>query len=120
MAGPFKTRQLGHACRIYKNSSDKVIAIDDISVSFNIQTLPKSNTEIKYHRSAEKPDVDRTLFYLGEGNRVVSKIQMIGNFSSIEENSGNYHVVTWDAASSDENDVIISIEPHVSQVGDTV
>jgi hypothetical protein len=45
---------------------------------------------------------------------------MIGNYSSIQENSGNFFIVRWNAASVDENYIEFSLENYVSKLGDTV
>lgn len=116
MAGPQQTRQLGHICRIYKNSSDKVIAIDDISINVTMLRVEAD----KFHVAVQDVDVGRTLVHLGEGNRIVDKILMFGNYSSIQEDSGNYFDAFWNAPSSNQNDVNISLRPYVSALGDTI
>lgn len=110
------TRQIGHICRIYKNSNDKVIAVDDIEIVGNCMRI----SDVKFHISVDKIAVNRTLLHLGVGNRVVDTINMIGNYSSVTDDIGNYLVCTWEAASQNENTVEISLEPYVSVIGDTV
>lgn len=110
------TRQIGHLCRIYKNSDGKIIAIDDIEVVGNVLKI----SDTKFHVSVDKISTSRTLLHLGVGGRVVYSINTIGNYSSIAENGGNYLTVGWDAASENENRVEVSIEPYVSVIGDTI
>lgn len=114
---PSSTRQLGHACRIYKNSAGKVIAIDEINVNVNKEQINLA----KFIVSLDKVDIDRTILHLTVGgSRIVSSIQMLGDYSSIQENSGNFFIVRWDAASADENYVEFSLESYVAKVGDTI
>lgn len=113
MAGPQQTRQIGHLCRIYKNSSDKVIAIDDVAVVADSRRIA-TNT---FHQSS-RPLHTRTLFYLGEGNRTVNKVLVIGDFDEIEESSGNYLSATW-YGQTDTNNSVIDFK-HLPKVGDVV
>lgn len=114
---PSSTRQLGTACRIYKNSAGKVIALDHIAVNVEKEQISRG----RYDVHMTSVDVKRTLLHLTVGgSRVISTIQMIGDYSSIQENAGNFFVVVWDAASADENAVELSLEPYVSAIGDTV
>jgi hypothetical protein len=112
-----QTRQLGTCTRIYKNSNGKVIALDCIAVNYD-----KSQISInKFHNSVNTINVKRTLLHLtAGGSRVVDLIQMIGDYSSLEDNSGNYFVATWNASSPNENDIEVSFEQYVSKIGDTI
>lgn len=111
------SRHLGSACRIYKNSEGKTIAIDEIGISIDKSQIQYN----KFHRHVDLISVKRTLLHLTVGgSRVVSLIQMIGDYDSITEDSGNYLVATWLASSPDENDLEVSFSEHVAQVGDTV
>lgn len=110
------TRRLGHVCRIYKNASGKVIALEEVEV-----TVDKHKIKIdKYHRAVDKINVGRNTIYLDSGSRVVATVQILGNFSSVEENGGDYLVYTWNKASDNENDIQVSLEGKVAQIGDTV
>lgn len=113
-----RTRKLGQLCRIYKNASNEILAIDTIEPVVDVSTLTTTNT---YHRSVSSISVSRSTLYLTLGaSRIISVVQVIGDFSSIEENSGDYLIVTWAASSSNENDVVFSLEPKVAKIGDTV
>lgn len=117
MSYNLKSRRLGKICRIYKNSASNIIALESVDV--NINSLQKANKT--FHRSVSSVDTSRQILHLTTGgSRVVASIQTIGDYSSIEENGGDYLIVTWDAASSNENDVVISLENHVAKIGDTV
>lgn len=112
-----KSRRLGKICRIYKNSASSIIALESVDV--NVNSLQKADKT--FHRSVSSIDTSRQILHLvAGGSRVVASIQTIGDYSSIEENGGNYLITTWDAASSNENDVVISLENHVAKVGDTI
>lgn len=111
------SRHLGSACRIYKNSAGKTIAIDEIALSIEKHQISFN----KFHRHIDLISVKRTLLHLTVGgDRVVSLIQMIGDYDSIQEDSGNYLTAMWFAASPDENDLEVSFSEHVAQIGDTV
>jgi hypothetical protein len=113
-----QSRQLGSACRIYKNSAGKVIAVDYVAVNVDKTQIQGNN---KFHVSVNSIDVDRKLLHLTVGgSRVVSTIMMIGDYSSIQENSGNFFIAQWNAGSADENDVQLSFESKVAKIGDTV
>lgn len=112
------TRRLGSGCRIYRNVADIILALDQFEVTINTQQLPSG--PIMFHRSVDSIHVSRMLIHLDQGSRVVSTIQMIGDYSSITTDAGDYLIVTWDANSVDENDVVISFEDKVSKVGDSV
>jgi hypothetical protein len=116
MAGSRNTRQIGSVTRIYKNGNGKVIAIDDVSVHVDQLRL----TDVKFHNAVSSINVCRTITNLETGNRVVATIMSIGNYSSIQETSGNYLVVTWSAANENENDVEVLLSEYVSQIGDTL
>ena len=112
MAGPNTTRQIGTACRIYKNSANKVIAVDAISI---VGESRRINLE-RWHISGY-PEHHRTLFHLGEGDRVVAKILMFGDYSSITEDSGDYLSATW-LYEPGVDPTVISFN-HLLKVGDT-
>lgn len=118
---PTSTRHLDSICRIYKNASGKVIAIDSLFLTVDKLTIPTSKTTQKFHMSIDDVDRHRTLLHLETGgSRVVATIQQIGGYSSVEENSGNFLVIQYDKPSVDQNDILISLEPYVSKIGDTV
>lgn len=112
--GSFKTRQLGSLCRIYKNSSGIIIAIDDIVINADTTRLHKVN---KFHQSAH-PVYSRQLFYLGVGDRTIDTIEVIGDFSSIEVDGGNYSSATW-SGDGGTNDAVISFA-RFPVIGETV
>ena len=108
------TRQMGWAMRIYRNAEDKIIATDCIAIDADKRRINKE----RFHRSAYM-DYDRELYHLGTGGRIIAKIQMIGDYNSIEDSSGNYENATWDAASANENDVTIDFRS-LPKVGDVI
>lgn len=111
-----KTRRLGHACRIYKNAADKVIAIDSIEVTAN-----ELRVKDIFRVTVDKINVARKLLHLVVGgSRVVAKIQMIGCYSSLEENGGDYLILRWDIGETDPEEVVVSLEGKVAKLGDTV
>lgn len=114
------TRQIGHICRIYKNSTDTVIAIDDISVTANVLRLGSTSQTVKFHVSVDKITPQRTLLHLGSGDRVVASIQQIGDYDILGTDSGNYLNVKWNKVSNNENDVEFSLSPYVAVIGDTI
>lgn len=97
------TRQIGSATRIYKNSDDKVLAVDDIAIVSDIHKVGPD----KFHRSANKK-YTRTLFNLAVGNRTITLVQMIGDYTSIEEDAGDYLTAVWAGDSVSTNDIDIS------------
>ena len=109
-----KTRNTGSALRIYKNSSNKVIAIDEIHVTTDIRHI---SVDRFHHSSVWKHK--RELFHLGVGDRVVYKVLMLGDYSSITEDSGDYLNATWGAVSANENDVTMNFDV-LAKVGDTL
>lgn len=113
MRGSQQTRQIGWAMRIYRNSSDAIIATDCISIVADLRRISAE----RFHRSAYL-EYNRELYHLGNGDRVVAKIQMIGDYNSIEDGTGNYLNATWDAASENENDVTMDLSslPKVGEV----
>lgn len=111
------TRQLGSACRIYKNAAGKVIAVDHLAIQADKMQLRDG----KFHVSVNTIDSDRKLLHLvAGGSRVVASIMMIGDYSSLEENAGNFLIAQWNKASADENDVQVSFEQKVAVIGDTI
>lgn len=114
---PSSTRQLSTITRIYRNSATEILAVDCLSIHVNKEQASFGRF-IKYITSVDKK---RTLMHLTiGGDRVVSEIQMIGDYSSIEENSGNFFVATWLPATASENTLQISLERYVSVLGDTL
>lgn len=114
MPGPMQTRQIGWALRIYRNSDDKVIRIDDISIVADSRRI---NPDL-FHYSAYKKH-HHMLLHLGIGNRTVAIIQMLGDYDEIEDVSGDYLTAKWHAASQNENDVEIAFND-LPKLGDTV
>ena len=122
------TRLLDSVCRIYKNSTSKVIAIDSIAITVDSTTIAaKSQDDTNEIIQRQFISVDtikkhRTLLHLEtSGSRVVSTIQMIGHYTSLEENSGDFLIAKWESQNTDENDVELSFETAgVAKVGDTV
>lgn len=110
---PTTTRQIGQACRIYKNADAKVIAIDEIAINGCTRRISADT----FHHSATM-DYNRTLFHLGVGDRTVALIQMVGTYNSLTEDSGNYLTATWDSPDNT-NDVEISFNT-LAKLGDTV
>lgn len=90
-----QSRRMGSATRIYRNSDNCVIAIDDISVTYDSHWLPNRTVHNSVNLSHS-----RQLLYLGTGDRIVASIQMIGDFESITEDSGNYLTAVWATDSS--------------------
>jgi len=113
MAGPTNTRQVGQALRIYKNADAKIIAMDDIAINADIRRI---NIDT-FHHSASM-SYQRTLFHLGVGDRTVALIQMLGDYSSLSEDSGDYLTATWDSADNT-NDIKITFNT-LAKLGDTV
>ena len=115
--GGNKSRRLGTALRIYKDASENVIGMDDIEVVVdNIQ-----KKDYTFHRSVNSIHVKRTLFHLVvSGSREVAIIQVLGDYSSIEENGGDFLIAQWNKTSDSENDVQISLDGLVAKVGDTI
>lgn len=84
-AGPFQTRHSGWAMRIYRDSGDKILGFDCIDV-----TEDKTRVSLeRFHRSA-KWDHVRTLVHAGSSSRVIDRITMLGDYSSIEQINGNF------------------------------
>lgn len=108
------TRDTGSVLRIYKNSSNKVIAIDEISVTTDTRRI----TIDRFHHSSTWKH-KRTLFHLGVGDRVVYKILMLGDYSSITEDGGDYLNATWDGSSANENNAVMNFDA-LAKVGDTL
>jgi hypothetical protein len=96
--------------------SDVVIAIDDIEVT----ACQFREGEI-FRAQVDKINIKRTNIHEGVGaSRVVSTIQMLGSYTSIEENAGDFLILTWEIGSTDPEDVVISLEGRVSLLGETV
>ena len=108
-AGPQQTRQVGYACRIYKNSDGKVIAIDKIAVVENT----RHNVQLKKLRTAFKTH-KRTLFHFG-GSRTVATVLSTGDYTalSIDKNDA-----VW-VGTANSNDIRITFND-LPQIGDTV
>ena len=115
--GGQKTRRLGSLCRIYKNSASKIIALESVEITADWVDLPNH----QFFRSINSVNVARQLVHLTVGgSRVIASVQIMGDYSSIEENGGNFLVATWNKKSDDENDVVVSLEDYVGVIGDTV
>jgi hypothetical protein len=114
MAGPYGTQQLGSVTRIYKNTNDLVIAIDDVSIVGDTRKVGDG----KFHRSGKRT-YRRFLFNLETGNRTITAIQMIGDYSSITEDAGNFNSATWTDSTGDANDIVVSFAD-LKQLGDSV
>ena len=110
MRGPQQTRQIGTACRIYKNSSDETLAVDSISIVERTR-VARNNQRL---RTGYK-NVQRTMINLG-GTRTIAKIQMVGSYSSI---ASDFTEATWAATGNDSNDVTINLDD-LPQIGDTI
>jgi hypothetical protein len=129
MAGPTSTRSIGSATRIYRNSSNKVIALDDIAIIadtvqlgnkanvFNNVYPGDMNISSRWHRSAVT-QFKRMLMHLGVGDRVIAKIQMIGDYKSVELVTGNYVSAFWQGC-DDEDDIPVNFDG-LPKVGDTL
>jgi len=113
-----KTRRLGSGLRIYKNAAGDVIGLDSFEVTVNVQRLIEGF--VTFHRSVDGINISRTLIHLNTGSRVVATIQMVGDYSSITTDAGDFFVATWLAATSEENDVEITFENKVAKLGDTI
>lgn len=109
-----ETRQTGWALRIYKNSDNKVLAIDDITVITDTRRI----TLERFHHSSRWTS-KRTLIHLGIGDRIISTVQMLGDYDLITEDSGDYLTATWSAASENENDVVMLFDT-LPKTGDTL
>lgn len=114
MIGTSQTRRLGWAMRIYRNSNNKIIASDCIEITADKRRISKE----QFHRSAYL-HYDRTTYHLAVGNRSVTLIQMLGDYSSVEDATGNYLNATWDASTDNENDVTIDLSS-LPQLGDVL
>lgn len=108
-AGPQQTRQVGYACRIYKNADDKVIAIDKIAIVENT----RHNKQFKKYRTAFKTH-KRVLFHFG-GNRVISTVLSVGDYTSLTTDQND---AVW-AGTEDSNDIKITFND-LPQIGDSV
>ena len=122
------TRHLDTVCRIYKNLSGKVLAIDEIYITVNNLQLNAGARDDsgdliqKLLVSVDTIKKSRTLLFLETpSSRVISSIQMIGNFTSLEDNSGNYLVAVWESQNTDRNDVEITFDQvNVGKVGESI
>ena len=72
-----QTRQTGWVLRIYKNADNKVLAIDDIAVVTDTRRI----TSTRFHHSSRWTS-KRMLIYLGIGDRIIDKIQVLGSKSA--------------------------------------
>lgn len=114
MPGPMQTRQIGWALRIYRNSDNKVIALDDIAIVADTRRINPQ----QFHHSARKK-YHRMLLHLGIGNREIAIIQMLGDYMEIDEASGDYEWAKWEATSDNENEVEITFND-LPKLGDTL
>ncbi len=121
-------RQLPCICRLYKNASDTIIAIDKVCItveqnSINVGKIDTSGEILqKFDTYVDTIRKNRTLLHLEiGGSRVVATIQMIGTYDSIEENGGNFLIVQYDKNTPTENDLVTSLElAGIAKIGDTV
>lgn len=109
-----QTRQTGWVLRIYKNADNKVLAIDDIAVVTDTRRI----TSTRFHHSSRWTS-KRMLIYLGIGDRIIDKIQVLGDFDSVTEDGGDYLTATWNAASENENAVVMLFDT-LPKIGDTL
>jgi len=112
MAGT--TRQIGAATRIYRNSSSEVLAVDDIAILSDTFKIGDG----KFHRSANKR-YKRIIFNLAVADRVVAFVQMVGDYTSIETDAGDYLTAEWADPTGDANDISISFGD-LKKLGDTL
>jgi hypothetical protein len=111
------TRHLSSITRIYRNVSNEILGLDEISVVLNKEQISIE----RFIKGIDSITVQRTLIHLSvAGDRVIAAIQMIGDYSSIQENDGNFLVAIWDKKSDQENDLEVSLEPYVSVLGDEI
>ena len=105
-----QTRVVGKVCRIYKNSADIIIAMDDIFIIEESRHTRKNGLSL---RTASRKH-HRTLFHLG-GDRVVASIQLFGNYSSL---SDDHLTIIWsgDSITNDIEQTLVDLP----QVGDTL
>ena len=107
------TRQIGSACRLYKNSDNKIISIDEISIVGDLRRIAAD----RYFYSTTC-EVKRSLFHLGNNNRTVSTILMIGDYTSVEYDAGDFRSAVWEQA--DNTDDVNLVFTDVSFTGDTL
>ena len=77
--------------RIYSNSSGGQLQVDKIIMTPQVHgiVLNRSIKGITYRRDLE------STYLTGESDRTVTKVELIGNFTSFENSSGNFLHCTW-------------------------
>ena len=101
--------------RVYTNSSGGQLRVDKIYLTPQSHpiVLNRSQKGLTYKR-----DLDIT-YLTGEATRTVSKIELIGDFTSFENSSGNFLNCSW--ASPGTGDVLAICDMNdLPKVGDTV
>jgi len=118
-----QTVYLGSAYRLYKNSLGKVLALDTLKIYTDV--IPKSpfdyNQPLIYTEWVHKSYMgqDRLFVHLGEGDRVISSIQVFGDYIEIENVSGDYLWAKWAKAGGDSENPTISFAD-LPGVGDSI
>jgi hypothetical protein len=75
--------------RIYRNSNEDELRVDTIIMERRSNTISKNFQNHTFQRNL------KTQFYFGPADRVVADIQVIGDFTSIEQSSGNFMYAEW-------------------------
>lgn len=114
---PSNTRQLDSICRLYFNENDQILGQEHIGITVNqAKLVGKSNT---YHRSVDSVKTHYAYVHKSDiYSRVITRVLQVGNYDSVESNNGNYNVITYDGQSTDSNDITISLDIYVKQIGD--
>jgi hypothetical protein len=122
------TRHFADVTRIYKNATDEVIGMDQISISVAKNSIAVTNRD---HTNEPRQMFDvyvdkitkiRTRIHEGAGgDRTIATIQMIGTYDSIQEDSGNFLNATWTAVAINETDLIVNFNSiDVALVGESL
>jgi len=101
--------------RIYLNAAGEQLQVDTIIMTPQVHgiVLNRSSKGITYRR-------DLTELYLtSEADRVVAKIELIGNFTSFENSSGDFLNCSWVSPGTGDTLAICDMND-LPQVGDTV
>lgn len=111
MAGPFSASVAGKACRIYKNASSDVLALDDIA----LMEIARQRSASGAFFSTTIIKTSRTNLYLGQmpSDRVIAKIEMIGDYESYDAVND---ILTWKI----EVQIITTPLQDMPQIGDTI
>ena len=75
--------------RQYKNASEEDLRIDEIQMTRKNNPISKDKNYHVFNRRL------KTRMVYGATDRVVAKIEIIGDFSSIETSSSNYTWAKW-------------------------